>query len=146
MQYNFAYYYKLSQESRFFPFFIKSKSRGFSLRAKPFKVKSEHTARGHAPEKTPSLKTTTGLFLTSSDHISIKAEQTQPATGERAVSSARPHNRSRGDGGDLLDTKNKKHHRTEQIREHLTGTAWSVFGDGNLTSSLVIRSISLLRE
>lgn len=101
MQYNFAYYYKLSQESRFFPFFIKSKSRGFSLRAKPFKVKSEHTARGHAPEKTPSLKTTTGLFLTYSDHISIKAEQTQPATA-----SARHHNRSRVHRGDL-DKKKK---------------------------------------
>lgn len=86
---------------------MKSESRGFSLRAKPFNVKSEHTARGHAPEKTPSLKTTTGLFLTSSDHISIKAEQTQPATGERVVSNARHQNRSRGDGGDL-DTKNKK--------------------------------------
>lgn len=73
---------------------------------KAFNVKSEHTARGHTPEKTPSLKTTTGLFLTSSDHISIKAEQTQPATGDRAVSSARHHNRSRGDGGDL--TENKK--------------------------------------
>jgi len=90
---------------------------------KAFNVKSELTARGHAPEKTPSLKTTTGLFLTSSDHNSKKAEQTQPATGDRAVSIARHHNRSRGDGGDGDLTKNKTLQNTKYKKTHLTGTA-----------------------